>query len=189
MGIVTLVTLFFQPILGFVHHARFKQLGRRTFWSHMHLWNGRIGITVGIVNGGLGLRLANAPFSIKVAYIVVAAIVWFFWFVVAVISEIRRARQPKAATVVPVGGVPYGRASRGVDGPGAYYAARAPGGAGSRLGRSPGPEMTANRNISTSGTGAPGSRHTSQPPHSGQHSPKVRESHSSSGGSVSPTRH
>ncbi|KAL1891047.1 hypothetical protein Sste5346_007870 [Sporothrix stenoceras] len=187
MGIVTLATLFFQPILGFIHHAKFKQLGRRTFWSHMHLWNGRIGITVGIVNGGLGLRLANAAYSIKVAYIIVAAIVWFFWFVVAVISEIRRARQPKVVTTVPVGSAPY----RGVDGPGGYYAARAPGTAGSRLGRSPGPEMMAARNISTAGTrdGAPGSRRPSHTTHSGQHSPKVRESHSSSGGSVSPTRH
>ncbi|CAK7219811.1 hypothetical protein SBRCBS47491_003977 [Sporothrix bragantina] len=200
MGIVTLVTLFFQPILGFIHHAKFKQLGRRTFWSYMHLWNGRIGITVGIVNGGLGLRLANAAYSVKVAYIIVAVVVWFFWFVVAVISEVRRARQPK--TVVPVvvgGGMPYSRGSRGVgnvgvEAPGGYYAARAPGSRGTRLGRSPGPEMTATRNVSTAGTGAGGvapahgsTRHPSQPvSRSGEHSPKVRESHSSSGGSVSP---
>ncbi|ERS97030.1 uncharacterized protein SPSK_02560 [Sporothrix schenckii 1099-18] len=195
MGIVTLATLFFQPILGFVHHAKFKQLGRRTFWSYMHLWNGRIGITVGIVNGGLGLRLANARRTLVVAYIVVAVIVWFFWFVVAVISEIRRARQSKraGAAVGPAAGASRGGTPYRGDGPG-YYAARAPG-HGSRMGRSRspglslGPEMTAHRNISTAGTGAaPGSRHPSHASHSGQHSPKVRSSHSSSGGSVSPLR-
>ncbi|EFX00539.1 integral membrane protein [Grosmannia clavigera kw1407] len=95
MGIVTLVLLFFQPILGFVHHARFKKLGRRTVWSYLHLWNGRIGISLGIVTGGLGLRLAHASRSAKTAYIIVAAIVWFFWFVVAVLSEFRRGRRSR----------------------------------------------------------------------------------------------
>ncbi|CAK7233663.1 hypothetical protein SCUCBS95973_008670 [Sporothrix curviconia] len=211
MGIVTLATLFFQPVLGFIHHARFKQLGRRTFWSYMHLWNGRIGITVGIVNGGLGLRLANAPYSIKVAYIIVAVVVWFFWFVVAVISEVRRVRQPKTGAVPAVAGggrMPYGRGSRAVgndnvDGTGAFYAARVPGSRGTRLGRSPGPEMTATRNVSASATGAgagagagdgtgtgavpDNTRRQSQSlPRSGQNSPKVRESHSSSDGSEGP---
>ena len=103
VGIVTLVTLLFQPILGWIHHRRYKQLGRRTIWSHMHIWNGRFGITAGIVNGGLGLQLANAPYNIKLAYTVVAAIMWVLWMATAVLGEIRRRRSSKSALPPPRG--------------------------------------------------------------------------------------
>lgn len=91
---MTLATLIIQPLLGFIHHSKYKRLGRRTMWSYAHIWNGRIGVSVGIVNGGLGLQLANASWNIKLAYIVVAAIMWFLWMITAVVGEIRRRRVP-----------------------------------------------------------------------------------------------
>ena len=108
LGIVLLATLFCQLLLGFVHHTRFKKLGRRTVWSHIHLWNGRISITVGIVKGGLGLELANASSTIKATYTIVAAIMWSLWLVVAAMNELRRVRQPKAETVPTVSAGPGG---------------------------------------------------------------------------------
>lgn len=37
IGIVLFVVLFIQPVLGLLHHFRFKKVGRRTFWSYGHL--------------------------------------------------------------------------------------------------------------------------------------------------------
>ena len=155
LGLVVLATLFFQPLLGYVHHKRFKQLGRRTIWSHLHLWNGRIGITAGIINGGLGLHLARASRRGKTAYIVVAVILWSLWMLAAIISEARRARRaPAAASTVGVGG-----------GPGYNSARRS---------HASDPEMSAARAVSTPGTGST----RSSPPRSGNHSPKARQSRS-----------
>ncbi|RYO74351.1 hypothetical protein DL764_010876 [Monosporascus ibericus] len=89
VGIVILALLFFQPIFGLLHHANFKRLGRRTSWSHLHLWNGRAMVTLGIVNGGLGLGLARASPGSIAAYSVVAAIVWLLWVLAAAYGEFR----------------------------------------------------------------------------------------------------
>ncbi|KAI1074402.1 hypothetical protein F5B20DRAFT_563606 [Whalleya microplaca] len=98
IGIVLLAVLFFQPILGFMHHSRFKRVGRRTWWSHAHLWVGRTMITLGIINGGLGLRMANASADAKIAYGVVAGIMWLLWLIAAVFGEIRRRRALRPRT-------------------------------------------------------------------------------------------
>jgi hypothetical protein len=110
IGIVVFVLLFFQPILGFVHHLQFKKHSRRTIWSHGHLWLGRIVITLGMINGGLGLLLASdAPVSFRptrgqiIAYGVVAGIMWLLWVASAVIGERKRS---KTAARKVVGGSP-----------------------------------------------------------------------------------
>ncbi|KAF2865283.1 hypothetical protein BDV95DRAFT_260925 [Massariosphaeria phaeospora] len=96
IGIAVFVLLIFQPILGFLHHSFFKKYHRRTVWSHAHLWLGRFVITLGIVNGGLGFDLAEERGSGsragKIAYAVIASIVWLGWVVAAVIGERRRTR-------------------------------------------------------------------------------------------------
>ncbi|KAI1208913.1 uncharacterized protein F4807DRAFT_104065 [Annulohypoxylon truncatum] len=90
IGIVILAVLFLQPPLGIIHHAKFKRLGRRTASSHLHLWLGRLTLTLGIINGGLGLRLARASQGVIIAYAVVAGLVWLLWVLVAVLAEYRR---------------------------------------------------------------------------------------------------
>ncbi|KAH7081047.1 hypothetical protein FB567DRAFT_532356 [Paraphoma chrysanthemicola] len=106
IGIVVFVLLFFQPILGFVHHAKYKKHSRRTIWSYGHLWLGRVVITLGMINGGLGLLLASdAPTFTAfrpsrgqiIAYGVVAGVMWLLWVAAAVIGERRRSRAPVAA--------------------------------------------------------------------------------------------
>ncbi|EON63529.1 hypothetical protein W97_02757 [Coniosporium apollinis CBS 100218] len=92
IGIVLFIFLFFQPILGLLHHAMFKKYKRRTFWSYAHLWLGRIIITLGIINGGLGLLLANNSPSGAIAYGVIAAIVWLVYVAAAVYGEMKKAR-------------------------------------------------------------------------------------------------
>ncbi|KAK3316539.1 hypothetical protein B0H66DRAFT_576380 [Apodospora peruviana] len=97
IGIVVLIFLFLQPFLGLIHHAKFKQVGRRQIWSYMHLFNGRIFITLGIANGALGLYMAGASKKLKVAYIVVAAVMWGLWMLAAAWGEWRRWRASKNA--------------------------------------------------------------------------------------------
>ncbi|KAK0714728.1 hypothetical protein B0H67DRAFT_600558 [Lasiosphaeris hirsuta] len=100
IGIVTLATLVVQPILGYVHHARFKKVQRRQFWSYLHIFNGRIGVTVGIINGGLGLNLAAASAYRKRVYIIVAAVMWSLWMLIALVSEVLRLRRNRRARKV-----------------------------------------------------------------------------------------
>lgn len=101
IGMVVLGLLFFQPILGFIHHLKFKKYSRRTFWSYAHLWLGRAAITLGMINGGLGLLLASdAPaftgFTPSethiIAYSAVAGFMWLMWVTAAIVGERRRER-------------------------------------------------------------------------------------------------
>ncbi|ORY13387.1 hypothetical protein BCR34DRAFT_599924 [Clohesyomyces aquaticus] len=98
IGVVVLVLLFFQPVLGMIHHFQFKKYNRRTIWSHGHLWLGRILITLGMINGGLGMLLATETgFFVPskgqmIAYGVIAGIMWLLWVFSSVIGERRRSR-------------------------------------------------------------------------------------------------
>ncbi|KAI3330883.1 hypothetical protein F4824DRAFT_326606 [Ustulina deusta] len=95
IGIVLIVALFFQPIFGFAHHSRFKKLKRRTWVSHVHLWIGRLGITLGIINGGLGFALAGTTGAPVIAYAVISAIMWVIWVLTALRGEYMRSRPPR----------------------------------------------------------------------------------------------
>ncbi|KAF7186248.1 Cytochrome b561 and DOMON domain-containing protein [Pseudocercospora fuligena] len=103
IGIILLVLIFFQPILGFLHHLMFKKYSRRTFWSYGHLWLGRIIITLGIINGGLGLRFARqfplAPPSngAIIGYSVAAGVMWLLYVISVIIGERRRSRVKEVA--------------------------------------------------------------------------------------------
>jgi hypothetical protein len=94
IGIALLIVLLFQPVFGFMHHRLFKKYNSRTFWSHAHIWHGRVAILLGMVNGGLGIQLAgNASSGQKIAYAVVAAIMGLFYIGAAIFGEIKRRRK------------------------------------------------------------------------------------------------
>jgi hypothetical protein len=60
-GIIIVILLVFQGMLGWYHHHRFvrdKPSSRRWF-THAHLWLGRVLIVFGLANCGFGLILAN----------------------------------------------------------------------------------------------------------------------------------
>lgn len=72
LGLAILVMALFQPVLGYIHHGiikrkkqenvqigRFAEMPGRTVPGIMHTWLGRIVIILGMINGGLGLRLAG----------------------------------------------------------------------------------------------------------------------------------
>lgn len=99
LGIVVLLLIIFQPVLGFVHHLRFKMLFRRTWWSYAHVWTGRVAITLGIINGGLGLWWAQqgGPFAPSqgavIGYGVAAGLMWLIYVASAIYGERKRSRQ------------------------------------------------------------------------------------------------
>ncbi|KAL5435066.1 hypothetical protein PMIN05_007440 [Paraphaeosphaeria minitans] len=106
VGIVLFAVLFIQPVLGLIHHFRYKQVGRRTFWSYGHLWLGRLLIPLGMINGGLGLLLATEtgygrPTTGQViAYGVVAGIMSLLWLAATIIGERRRTKAHKVQVEV-----------------------------------------------------------------------------------------
>lgn len=97
IGLVVFVVLLVQPIFGVVHHARFNRVQRRQVWSYLHLFNGRVAITLGIINGGLGLYLADASADRKKVYTIVAAVMWTLWMLVALWAELMRYRRNRKA--------------------------------------------------------------------------------------------
>ncbi|KIW01114.1 uncharacterized protein PV09_07402 [Verruconis gallopava] len=92
LGIVLFILLFFMPVLGQLHHRNFKKFQTRTIPSFAHIWLGRIVITLGIINGGLGLKLANNSTYGPKVYGVVAGIIFAIYLASIVIGERRRAR-------------------------------------------------------------------------------------------------
>jgi hypothetical protein len=109
IGIVLFTLLFFQPILGYIHHVQYKKHSRRTIWSYGHIWLGRIVITLGMINGGLGMLLASdAPAFLSfrptrgqiVAYGVIAGIMWLLWVAAIVVGERRRRRRRRTRAPV-----------------------------------------------------------------------------------------
>lgn len=90
--------MFLQPILGALHHMSFKRQGRRGALSHVHVWYGRALMILGIINGGLGLQLASAGMPLRMAYIVLSAIIGVPYFLAVPWSEWRKARASKGRT-------------------------------------------------------------------------------------------
>ncbi|KAK4126952.1 hypothetical protein N657DRAFT_630874 [Parathielavia appendiculata] len=113
IGLVVLGCLAVQPVLGLIHHEWFRRLHRRQIWSYLHLFNGRIPITLGMMNGGLGLWMAGASDRLKVAYVVTAAAMWTLWMMTALWAEWKRWRKDRSWSwsasrpEVNEGGVPF----------------------------------------------------------------------------------
>ncbi|KAK5707945.1 hypothetical protein LTR97_000484 [Elasticomyces elasticus] len=95
IGLVLFVVLFFQPIFGWMHHRLFKKHGGRTAWSYAHLTVGRGAIVLGMINGGLGLQLAYANSSAKIAYGVVAGVVSATYLASIIFGEVKRKQNTR----------------------------------------------------------------------------------------------
>src|ERR1700753_852827 len=92
IGILLFVFLWLQPIFGLIHHIGFKSHQRRTASSYIHLWIGRLSITLGIINGGLGFLLSRNLGPGPKVYGVFAAIIWLLYIMAIIVGERKRAR-------------------------------------------------------------------------------------------------
>ncbi|KAK4554555.1 hypothetical protein LTR86_008410 [Recurvomyces mirabilis] len=94
IGLVLLGLFFFQPIGGWLHHRQFVKNGRRTAISYVHIFTGRVGIALGMVNGALGFWVVGGRRTgAKVAYSVIAAVVYSVYIAVMFMGERRRKKQ------------------------------------------------------------------------------------------------
>ncbi|KAL5094544.1 hypothetical protein Trisim1_007129 [Trichoderma cf. simile WF8] len=74
LGIILVPLISLQPLFGLIHHINYLKTQKRGFFGHLHCWYGRALMIIGIVNGGLGLQLGNAPTRYIIAYSVVAGV-------------------------------------------------------------------------------------------------------------------
>ncbi|KAK6524662.1 hypothetical protein TWF281_011564 [Arthrobotrys megalospora] len=89
IGMVVMGGLFFQPIVGLIHHWLFKAKGKRTILAYIHTYWGRVLLILGIVNGGLGLALADNTTGGTIAYSVVAGVMGLAWLSASVLYYVR----------------------------------------------------------------------------------------------------
>lgn len=97
VGLVAVCSVSLQPFTGWVHHVMFKRVGGRTAWSYAHVFWGIGTVTLGIVNGGLGLQLAHAETKYCIVYGVLAAVVWLCWMGVSAFAQLKRRRARQVA--------------------------------------------------------------------------------------------
>ena len=64
IGIIVVVVLIIQAMLGYSHHRTYKKLAQRTWVSHSHLWVGRVVIALGMINAILYVSFFFLPFSV-----------------------------------------------------------------------------------------------------------------------------
>lgn len=86
IGIVVTGALMIQPALGFAHHLLYKARGTSNVFTQPHIWWGRIFVTLGIINGGLGLQLTGGSMAVELAYTAISAIIWVVWMASAFIA-------------------------------------------------------------------------------------------------------
>ncbi|KAF7921205.1 uncharacterized protein EAE98_008631 [Botrytis deweyae] len=89
IGLVVAGCLLLQPITGLTHHMLYKRRGGSNVATYPHVWWGRAVITLGIINGGLGLRLADNSKKGEIAYGVIAGFMWVLWVAVILFATVK----------------------------------------------------------------------------------------------------
>lgn len=104
IGAIVTACLMIQPFLGLLNHYFYKRKQRSTVWTHAHIWVGRAAITMGIINGGIGLWLAESDGRgervkpvrpVSIVYAVFGLVVWAVWVWAAVRNEIVKKREQR----------------------------------------------------------------------------------------------
>jgi len=74
-GTVIIGLFLIQPFLGLLQHLHYRRSLDRSAYGYAHIWYGRVLMILAVVNGGLGLQLADNSTGGTIAYGVVAGIV------------------------------------------------------------------------------------------------------------------
>ena len=85
--------MLLQPFIGLIQHLQYRANRKRSAWNLLHRWYGRVLILLAMINGGLGLQLANNTTGGKIAYSVVAGISGTSFIGLIVWSEMRRGKE------------------------------------------------------------------------------------------------
>ena len=84
---ITLFLLSLQPITEILNHFLFNRYPKVRYLAHFHIWAGRVAITLGMINGGLGFAFADTiPYQPEwsvaptIVYAILAGLVWIAYF-------------------------------------------------------------------------------------------------------------
>jgi hypothetical protein len=94
---VVVCLLVIQPALGYAHHRHFLKHGQRGLVSHAHIWYGRALMLLGVINGGLGLQLADERNSLIIAYSVVAGVMFLLYVITKVLTSTKQGANPSSS--------------------------------------------------------------------------------------------
>ncbi|KIW02158.1 uncharacterized protein PV09_06642 [Verruconis gallopava] len=89
LGLALFTLTMCMPLAGAFSHWHFRRNGRKTIVGYLHVWIGRVLIITNLINGGLGLRLAEANHAGEIVYAALTVTValsyfcmlawWYFW--------------------------------------------------------------------------------------------------------------
>jgi hypothetical protein len=102
IGLIVVGALLLQPVSGITHHLLYKKTGGANVATYPHIWWGRAIVTLGIINGGLGLRLSGNTTKGEVTYAIVASVMWVLWMVVIVFSFAKGKRTAEKEAIYAV---------------------------------------------------------------------------------------
>lgn len=92
IGMIVVASLaLFQPAMGVLQHRYFRKTGGKGIFAYTHRWFGRTMIILGVINAGLGFKLAQGPRGAIIATSVVAGVIGVFY--IAVVSWVGRPRR------------------------------------------------------------------------------------------------
>lgn len=103
LGTIVIALLGIQPVLGWLHHRHFVAHQKRGIISHLHIWYGRILMALGVINGGLGIKLAGSGLGFKIAYSVVAAVMFVAYIASIALGMVRKRERVSSAKMSPIG--------------------------------------------------------------------------------------
>lgn len=92
MGTIVICALVLQPAMGYMHHRHYLQHKSRGIISYVHIWYGRTLMALGVVNGGLGLKLAGGSQAYKIAYAVVAAVMFVVYVIASITKSMKKSQ-------------------------------------------------------------------------------------------------
>ncbi|KAI9040171.1 cytochrome b561 domain-containing protein [Aspergillus affinis] len=95
LGTIVVVLLLLQPFIGLIHHFRFRKARAPGKWTRLHVWYGRVLILLGIINGGLGLKLVKNTPGGEIAYGVVGGVFGAALLLVTVLVEKKKLPSSK----------------------------------------------------------------------------------------------
>ncbi|KAA8644893.1 cytochrome and DOMON domain-containing protein [Aspergillus tanneri] len=105
LGIIVMALLILlQPLMGWFQHLQFRRNGGKSVFAHAHRWLGRTMIILGIINGGLGFRLAGigkpgTSRGAMIAYSVIAGVMGLAYISVHLIGTMRRGAKQTSESV------------------------------------------------------------------------------------------
>ena len=93
LGMIIVPSLvLLQPAMGVLQHQFFRKTGGKGPFANTHRWFGRLMMILGIINVGLGFKLAKAPRGAIIATSTVAGVIGMVY--IATVSWIGRPKRP-----------------------------------------------------------------------------------------------